>query len=64
MEGAAAHASRPAPVWRMLSESSMATMTWYCRLDGLVRRSQILSLRKPEAMYGMTLRIAIRFPVR
>ena len=28
--------------------------TWYCRLAGLVRRSHILSLRKPEAMYGIT----------
>ena len=34
-------------------ELSMATTTWYCRLLGLVRRSQILSLRNWLAMYGM-----------
>ena len=32
----------------------MHAITWYWRLAGLVRRSQILSLRKPDAMYGMT----------
>ena len=31
-------------------ELSMATTTWYCRLLGLVRRSQILSLRNWLAM--------------
>ena len=34
----------------------MRRITWYCRWDGFVRRSQILSFRKPEAMYGITLR--------
>ena len=42
----------------------MQIITWYWRLAGLVRRSQILSLRKPEAMYGMTFRMEIRLPVR
>jgi len=60
----ASHASPPAPVERIDSESSMQSITWYCRWDGFVRRSQILSFRKPEAMYGITLRIEMRFPVR
>ena len=60
----ASHASLPAPVCFIDSESSMQTITWYWRLAGLVRRSQILSLRKPEAMYGMTFRMEIRLPVR
>ena len=35
---------------RIERESSTHSSTWYFRLLGLVRRIQILSLRKPEAM--------------
>ena len=42
----------------------MATTTWYCRLDGALRRIQILSLRYCEAMYVITLRMLMRLPVR
>lgn len=48
----------------MLDESSMASTIWYSLLEGLVRRSQILSLRNWEAMYGITLRMLMRLPVR
>eukprot|EP00962_Isochrysis_galbana_P005076 scaffold1394_cov109-Isochrysis_galbana.AAC.19 len=62
IRASASHANPPAPVLRIDSESSTHSITWYCRLAGLVRRSQILSLRYPEAMYGITLRIEMRLP--
>jgi hypothetical protein len=40
----------PAPLEAMERESSTTSITWYWRLEGLVRRSQILSFLKPEAM--------------
>jgi hypothetical protein len=53
MVARASQAMDRAAVSRMDLELSMATTTWYCRLLGLVRRSQILSLRNWLAMYGM-----------
>ena len=43
--------------------SPRATRIWNSRLFGLVRRSQILSFLKSEAMKGMILRMFSRFPV-
>lgn len=48
----------------ILDESSTASKIWYSLLLGLVLLSQILSFLKPLAIYGMTLRMLIRLPVR
>ena len=48
----------------MLRLSSIASSTWYSRALGFVRRSQILSFAKSDAMNGMILRMLRRLPVR